>query len=119
MGNVSIDVSAAGSFRAMHGRMLDRRRLELLLGGGTADAVLSALDAYRNADGGYGWGLEPDLRAVESQPGGALHAFEVLDEIVGATGRRAAELCDWLERVTLTNGGLPFALPVADSAGVA
>ena len=53
---------------AAHGRVLDRRRLELLEGGDPA-AVLAALDGYRNPDGGYGWGLEPDLRAQESQPG--------------------------------------------------
>ena len=60
---------------ATHARVLDRRRFELLLGTGTP-AVLAAADGYRNADGGYGWGLEPDLPAPESQPGGALHAFE-------------------------------------------
>ena len=36
--------------------------------------LLAALDGYRNPDGGYGWGLEPDLRTPESQPGAALHA---------------------------------------------
>ena len=56
---------------ASHARLLDRRRLELLLDGGEPTAVLAALEAYRNPDGGYGWGLEPDLRATESQPGGA------------------------------------------------
>ena len=28
-------------------------------------------------------------------------------------------LCDWLEMVTLSDGGLPFALPIADPAGCA
>jgi hypothetical protein len=81
--------------------------------------VLAALSAYRNPDGGYGWGLEPDLRATESQPGAALHAFEVLDDIIPATSPRAVELCDWLASVSLPDGGLPFALPVRDGAGCA
>lgn len=114
---MTVDVDAAASFLAAHGRLLDRRRFEFLFGDGNADAVLAAVDGYRNSDGGYGWGLEPDLRAPESQPGGALHAFEVFDE-VGATPR-AVELCDWLARVSLPDGGLPFALPVADKAGCA
>ena len=38
--------------------------------------MLAAVEAYRNPDGGYGWGLEPDLRSRTSQPGGALHALE-------------------------------------------
>jgi hypothetical protein len=35
------------------------------------------------------------------------------------TSPRAVELCDWLDRVSLPDGGLPFALPVGDEAGVA
>jgi hypothetical protein len=114
---VTIDLSAATSFMATHARVLDRRRFEFLLGTTDAGAVLAAADAYRNPDGGYGWGLEPDLRAAESQPGGALHALEVFAE-AGPTPR-AAELCDWLASVTLPDGGLPFALPVSDPAGCA
>jgi hypothetical protein len=116
---MTINLSAALSFMAGHGRVLDRRRLQLLLGDSDPDAVLSALDAYRNPDGGYGWGLEPDLRAAESQPGGALHAFEVFDDVAPTTTPRAVELCEWLAAATRADGGLPFALPVTDAAGLA
>src|SRR5690606_4877628 len=102
-----------------HARILDRRRFELLEGGGDVAGVLSALDAYRNPDGGYGWGLEPDLRSPESQPGAALHAFEVMAEIAPATTPRAAALCAWLESVTCDDGGLPFALPLGLPAATA
>ncbi len=116
---MSVDLSRAASFLAEHGRLLDRRRFELLLGETEPDAVLAAVDGYRNDDGGYGWGLEPDLRAPESQPGGALHAFEVFEDIAPATTPRAIELCDWLDSVTLPDGGLPLALPVADASACA
>ena len=116
---MSVDFAAAAGFMAAHGRVLDRRRLGLLLGENEPDAVLAAVDGYRNRDGGYGWGLEADLRAPESQPGGALHAFEVFEDVAPATTPRAVELCDWLESVTLADGGLPFALPVADPTGCA
>ncbi|GHG44208.1 MULTISPECIES: hypothetical protein [Amycolatopsis] len=114
-----VNLPAAASFMATHARLLDRRRFELLAGAAGADAVLAAVDGYRNSDGGYGWGLEPDLRAPESQPGGALHAFEVFEEIAPATTPHAAKLCDWLATASRPDGGLPFAVPVADPAGCA
>jgi hypothetical protein len=116
---MNVDLNAAKSFMNTHARQLDLRRLELLLGEGGPDPVFAAIDAYRNPDGGYGWGLEPDLRAPESQPGGALHAFEAFADAGPATSPHAVELCDWLGSVTLADGGLPFALPIADPVGSA
>lgn len=114
---MSIDIPAAVAFVATHGRILDRRRLELLLDGADPAGMLAALDGYRNPDGGYGWGLEPDLRSPESQPAGAMHAFEVLAEVAPVTTPRSIELCDWLAANTLADGGLPFVLPITDRAG--
>ncbi|HEX3733146.1 MAG TPA: hypothetical protein VHU91_09535 [Mycobacteriales bacterium] len=116
---MAVDLSRAAAFLATHGRLLDRRRFELLVGRATPQAVLAAVDGYRNPDGGYGWGLEPDLRAPDSQPGGALHALEVFEDIAPVTTPRAVELCDWLGSVALADGGLPFALPITDPAGCA
>src|SRR5919198_722691 len=96
-----MDLTAATAFMAKHARVLDRVRLRLLLGTGSAEQAFAALDAYRNPDGGYGWGLEPDLRSAESQPPPALHAFEVLAETAPYVSPHAEELCDWLAMVTL------------------
>jgi hypothetical protein len=111
---VSVDLSTAADFLAGSARVLDRRRFELIFGGGAPGAVLAAVDGYRNPDGGYGWGLEPDLRSRTSQPGGALHALEAFADVAPATTDRARELCDWLAGVSNPDGGLPFALPVPD-----
>jgi hypothetical protein len=116
---VSNRLTAARSFMAGHARVLDRRRFELLFEGADAGPVLAALNAYLNPDGGYGHGLEPDLRAPESQPAAALHAFEVFADVGPATAPEAAELCDWLDAVALPNGGLPFALPIGDPTACA
>jgi hypothetical protein len=110
---------AARSFMAGHARVLDRRRFELLFDGGDAEPVLAALNAYRNPDGGYGHGLEPDLRAPQSQPAAALHAFEVFADVAPVTAPEAEALCDWLDAVALPDGGLPFALPIEDASGCA
>jgi hypothetical protein len=116
---VTVDLAAAADFLAGSARVLDRRRFDLLFGDGSPAAALAAVDGYRNPDGGYGWGLEPDLRSRTSQPGGALHAFEVFADLAPTTTVRARELCDWLVGATLPDGGLPFALPVPDPAACA
>jgi hypothetical protein len=112
------DLARAAAFMATHARILDRHRFALALGrrGGAAPA-LAALAAYAKDDGGYGHGLEPDLRSAPSQPGGALHAFEVLAEVAPATSPAAARLLGWLDTATLPDGGLPFALPGAGGPG--
>lgn len=81
--------------------------------------MLAALNAYRNPDGGYGHGLEPDLRAPESQPAPAWHAFEVFADVAPVTAPEALELCDCLGGIALPDGGLPFTLPIEDTSGCA
>jgi hypothetical protein len=114
---MAIDLNGAEEFMATHARILDRRRFEARYGTGDASGVLAAVDGYRNPDGGYGWGLEPDLRSPESQPGAALHAFEAFEDLAPATAPQAVALCDWLDSITLEDGGLPFALPLGMTAG--
>lgn len=120
------DLTAATTFLITHGRILDRARCASVLGDGGdrrtgGDRVLAALDAYRNPDGGYGHGLEPDLRAVESQPAGALHAFEAMADAAeagSAIPRSAVDgLLGWSADHALDGGALPFALPIAEAAG--
>lgn len=118
---MTFDLTKATAFMATHGRLLDRRRFALTVGNErVADAraaAVAAVAAYRNPDGGFGSGLEPDLRSPESQPAGALHAFEVFDEVGPLTSPMAGQLCDWLATVSLPDGGIPFALPVTDPTG--
>lgn len=119
---MSIDMDRAASFLAAHGRVLDRRRFALLAGDATAAdraAVRDAVESYRNGDEGYGWGIEPDLRAPESQPAGALHALEAVGDTGPGITPATLRLFDWLDSVTLPDGGLPFALPIADPVACA
>jgi hypothetical protein len=111
------DLDAAVSFVAAHARSLERRRLDLLLNGGPPSPVLAALDGFRNADGGYGWALEPDLRSTTSQPVGAMHALEVIAETGGSPA--LPSLLDWLAANANDDGGMAFSLPFADQEGCA
>jgi hypothetical protein len=114
-----IDIAKASEFIRTNARLLDRRRFELLFANGSAEAVLAALSGYANPDGGFGYGLEPDLRSVSSQPGGALHAFEVLQDIAPETSPVGVQLCDWLDSASFDDGSLPFAFAIEDGAGSA
>ena len=114
-----IDFGKASQFMRTHTRLLDRRRFEQLFDDGSAEAALAALFAYRNPDGGFGYGLEPDLRSATSQPGGALHAFEVLADVAPETSEMAVQLCDWADSVSFEDGSLPFAFAMDDGPGSA
>jgi len=100
------DTHAARRFVTLHARLIDRRRMD-----GDPALVRSALAAYRNLDGGFGY-LEPDLPDPGSQPITALAALEVLHEIEAAPDDPLiADLAGWLATVTHADGGLDFVLP--------
>jgi len=100
------DTLAARRFVTLHARLIDRRRMD-----GDPALIRSALAAYRNPDGGFGY-LEPDLPDPASQPITALAALEVLHEIGAAfDDPLMVDLAGWLETVTHTDGGLDFVLP--------
>jgi hypothetical protein len=113
------EIAKAQEFVDTHARLVDRRRFHMLFGAGDAAGVFAALGGHRNADGGFGWALEPDHRVPGSQPGAAMHAFEVFAEAGPATDPMAVALCDWLESASLPDGGIPFAVEPAAGPGTA
>jgi hypothetical protein len=72
-----------------NGRALDRCRFEYHFEGGSHAAVVEALEAFQNEDGGFGRALEPDLRTAASSVIATSTAFGILREI-GASARKAA-----------------------------
>jgi hypothetical protein len=107
---VSVDLAAAEDFVLREARLLDRRRFAFRFGDGAADAVLGALEPYRNDDGGFGNALEPDLRCASSQPVPLEHALRILDEVDRFDANVVLPACDWLGSVTTAVGGVPFVL---------
>ncbi len=61
-------LSAARDFILRQGRLLDRRLFATCFEGAPAAGVIEALRGYRNGDGGFGHGLEPDKRCPASLP---------------------------------------------------
>lgn len=72
-------IRRAVDFVRREGRILERRILDTVVNGGPAHHVVDALLAYRNEDGGFGHGLEPDKRAPTSQPLDTEVAWQSLD----------------------------------------
>jgi hypothetical protein len=112
---MTIDLPAARTFIEASARVLDQRVARVLFDGDDPSGVVSAVAAYRNADGGFGHGLEPDKRAPESQPLDVEVAFEAL----AVSGAKATDLvagaCDYLASIADEHGAVPIAFPgVAD-----
>ncbi|MGW2720393.1 hypothetical protein [Streptomyces sp. NPDC001492] len=103
-------------FRAEHfvwltARVLEQRLFAHHFLNGGADPVETALDAYRNEDGGYGHALEPDLRGPVSQPLHTVRALRALDAIGRCGGQRVERVCRYLTAVSTTDGALPAIHP--------
>jgi len=73
--------SKARSFIYRNARPIDMARFQYHFEGGSQNAVLTALAAYQNEDGGFGHALEPDAWNPNSAPIQTWAATEILREI--------------------------------------
>jgi hypothetical protein len=69
---------SARHFIKTQARSLERARFDYYFEQGSAEAVWSALAAFQNADGGFGHGLEADVRSPDSSVICTSIAFQVL-----------------------------------------
>ncbi|MEV5550886.1 hypothetical protein AB0L35_32930 [Streptomyces sp. NPDC052309] len=104
-------LARAEHFVWLTARVLERHLFAHHFRGGDAGPVETALDAYRNEDGGYGHALEPDLRGPVSQPLHTAHALHVLDAVGRCGGQRVERLCRYLTSVSTPDGALPVIRP--------
>jgi hypothetical protein len=109
-------LAAAERFIQLNARLIDRHRFAFHFRAGPAEPVLAALRAYANPDGGFGNGLEPDLRGAASQPVPAQHAIEIMHEVGAVDDPMLARLCDYLTAITTPDGGVPSVLPTVREA---
>jgi len=109
------DFNAAATFIAANARVLDQRRFQRLFKQGDARLVRDAVAAYRNADSGFGHGLEPDYRGPGSQPAATEMALRIMDETGAWDDALVAGACDWLASVAPAEGGAAFVEPTVDN----
>ena len=76
--------SAARTYIMSHGRPLDQARFNFHFAGGDLSALVEALAAFQNEDGGFGHGLEPDLRTPASSAIATSLGMSILREVDAA-----------------------------------
>lgn len=118
------DIFQAGrAFLEREGRLVERRLAATLFDGADPGGVVDAVRAYRNPDGGFGHGLEPDKRCPDSLPIDVETALDILwvagGDTVDWSGDPAYSglvlaACDWLGSVAAPDGAVPLAFPVIE-----
>jgi hypothetical protein len=105
----------ARDFLSRNARVLERRLFDVLFDGASPGGVVDALRGYRNEDGGFGHGLEPDKRAPESQPLDVRFAVEILGMAGAEDEAMVLRACDFLASVAAPSGAVRIVLPsIAD-----
>lgn len=104
-----IDFLKAKDFIITNARMIERRLFEFYFANGDNQSVYHAVYAYRNADGGFGHGMEPDTASPESQPLFGIMALELLDEVGYLTKEIILnDFFPYFESITTEKGGIPW-----------
>lgn len=109
------DVFAAGrEFIRREGRVLEQRLFATIFEGASADGVIAALHGYRNADGGFGHGLEPDKLCPASLPIDVEIALQTMVAADTVDVDMVTGACDYLAGVT-RDGAVPLATPAIEA----
>ena len=99
----------ARDFILTNARMIERRLFEFHFANGDMNGVFHAVYAYRNPDGGFGHGMEPDTASPESQPLFSIMALETLDEVGYLTKEIILkDFMPYFESITTEKGGIPW-----------
>ena len=80
----------AVTYMKTNARSLERALYEYSFEGGAVDEVVRQLLKYQNPDGGFGHGLEPDLRTPHSSALATTHALAILKNL--PSNEKALEL---------------------------
>lgn len=101
----------ARDFILTNARMIERRLFQYHFEGDGPEGVYHAVYAYRNPDGGFGHGMEPDTSSPESQPLFSIMALETLDEVDYLTKDLIlSDFMPYFESITTSEGGIPWML---------
>ncbi len=104
----------ARDFVRREGRLLERRLFATVFEDADPSGVVAALRGYRNPDGGFGHGLEPDKLCPASLPIDVEMALQALLEAGVTDDAMVRAACDWLASVAAPDGAVALAFPVIE-----
>ena len=101
-----VEIDRARCYVHAHGNLWERALWDYLFTGGTLERVLACLLPYKNPDGGWGHGLEHDIKAPLSNP----LMLEFLLSVMRDTGLPPGSLLEgtpeWLTSIQKEDGSL-------------
>lgn len=100
-------------FLLRNGRLLEQRLFATCFEGAAGTGVVDALRGYRNDDGGFGHGLEPDKLCPASLPIDVETALSAMATASTVDLPLVHGACDYLASVA-TGGAVPLAFPVIE-----
>jgi hypothetical protein len=102
-------VARARRFFEHEGRDIDRAIFEYHFEGSSQERMLGVLGRYQNPDGGFGHGLEPDIKAPDSNPFATELALLICSEAdVPRDHELLGRAVEYLERTQDEHGGWCF-----------
>jgi hypothetical protein len=110
--------TAGRAFIQRQGRLLERRLFAARFEGAPAAGVVDALRGYRNDDGGFGHGLEPDKRCPASLPIDVEVALQAMATAGTVDMPLVLGACDYLAAVAddaKCDGAVPPAFPIIEA----
>lgn len=96
----------ARCFVHAHGNLWERALWDYLFDGGSAERVQNILSGYKNQDGGFGHGLEHDIKAPLSNPLMLEFLLSVMRDSGLPPGSLLEGTPEWLESIQKEDGSL-------------
>lgn len=94
---MSFDVEKARQFVYRHGTLLERALYAWLFEGGSLERLHQIILCYKNPDGGFGHGLEHDLKAPQSNPLALEYLLGAMRHTGVPPGKVFAGTAEWVE----------------------
>ncbi len=103
---MSIDIEKARSYIHAHGLLWERALWDYLFDGGSLVRVHQTLLNYKNADGGFGHGLEHDIKCPQSNPLQLEFLFSIIRDTDLPVGRILSGSSEWVASQQQQDGSL-------------